>query len=92
MSTELPIPETRYAETDGLSIAYQVFGSGAQDLVFVPGIISHMEENWQYKNHVRMMRRLGQRFRVICFDKRGQGMSDRFDGVPTLEQLSLIHI
>ena len=86
MSTELPIPETRYAETDGLSIAYQVFGSGAQDLVFVPGIILHMEENWQYKNHVRMMRRLGQRFRVICFDKRGQGMSDRFDGVPTLEQ------
>ena len=86
MSTELPIPETRYAETDGLSIAYQVFGSGAQDLVFVPGIISHMEENWQYDNHVRMMRRLGQHFRVICFDKRGQGMSDRFDGVPTLEQ------
>jgi pimeloyl-ACP methyl ester carboxylesterase/class 3 adenylate cyclase len=83
---ELPVPETRYAETDGLSIAYQVFGSGSQDLVFVPGIISHMEENWQYDNHVRMMRRLGQHFRVICFDKRGQGMSDRFDGVPTLEQ------
>jgi len=82
----MPIPESRYAESDGLSIAYQVFGSGAQDLVFVPGIISHMEENWQYDNHVHMMRRLGQHFRVICFDKRGQGMSDRFDGVPTLEQ------
>ena len=86
MSTEPPIPETRYAETDGLSIAYQVFGSGTQDLVFIPGIISHIEENWQYDNGARMLRRLGRRFRVICFDKRGQGMSDRFDGVPTLEQ------
>ena len=84
MSTELPIPETRYAETDGLSIAYQVFGSGAQDLVFVPGIVSHIEANWQYDNYARMLRRLGRHFRVIFFDKRGQGMSDRFDGVPTL--------
>jgi pimeloyl-ACP methyl ester carboxylesterase/class 3 adenylate cyclase len=86
VSIELPTPETRYTESDGLSIAYQVFGSGAQDLVFIPGIISHLEVNWQHDNHVRMMRRLAQHFRVICFDKRGQGMSDRFEGVPTLEQ------
>ncbi len=86
MRIDLPIPETRYAETDGLSIAYQVFGSGAQDLVFIPGIISNLDANWQHDNYVRMMRRLAQHFRVICFDKRGQGMSDRFEGVPTLEQ------
>jgi class 3 adenylate cyclase/alpha-beta hydrolase superfamily lysophospholipase len=86
MSTELPIPETRYAETDGLSIAYQVFGSGAQDLVVIPGIVSHIEAHWQYANYARMLRRLAQHFRVIFFDKRGQGLSDRFEGVPSLEE------
>ena len=86
MTTELPIPETRYTESDGLSIAYQVFGNGMQDLVFIPGIISHLEESWRHDNTARMLRRLAQHFRVICFDKRGQGMSDHFDGVPTLEQ------
>lgn len=82
----LPIPETHYAETDGLSIAYQVFGSGAQDLVLIPGIVSHIEAHWQYANYARMLRRLAQHFRVIFFDKRGQGLSDRFEGVPTLEE------
>jgi len=82
----LPIPETRYAQTDGLSIAYQVFGSGAQDLVIVPGIVSHIEAHWQYANYARMLRSLAQHFRVIFFDKRGQGLSDRFEGVPTLEE------
>ena len=61
MSTELPIPETRYAETDGLSIAYQVFGSGAQDLLIVPGIVSHLEMNWQWQGYGRLMRQFGLR-------------------------------
>jgi len=86
VSTDKPPPETRYTESDGLSIAYQVFGSGARDLVFIPGIISNLDANWQHDNYVRMMGLLAERFRVICFDKRGQGMSDRFEGVPTLEQ------
>jgi pimeloyl-ACP methyl ester carboxylesterase len=86
MSPELPVPETRYVETDGLSIAYQVFGSGAQDLVLIPGIVSHLEAQWQEEASARMLRRLARSFRVICFDKRGQGLSDRFEGVPTLEQ------
>jgi len=86
VSTELPIPETRYAETDGLSIAYQVFGSGSQDLVLIPGIVSHIEAHWQSASIARMLRSLAQHFRVIFFDKRGQGLSDRFEGVPTLEQ------
>ncbi len=42
-----PVPQTAYAQSDGVSIAYQVFGSGAHDLVVVPGIISHVEENWR---------------------------------------------
>jgi pimeloyl-ACP methyl ester carboxylesterase/class 3 adenylate cyclase len=86
MNTATPIPETRYAETDGLSIAYQVFGSGTQDLLIVPGIVSHLEANWQFDGFADMMGQFAQRFRVIIFDKRGQGLSDRFEGVPTLEQ------
>ncbi len=86
MSDEIPVPQTQYAESDGLSIAYQVFGSGTTDLVFVPGIVSHIELNWEYPNQARMQRQLGQHFRVIMFDKRGQGLSDRFEGVPTLEE------
>jgi class 3 adenylate cyclase len=63
-----------------------VFGSGAQDLLVVPGIVSHLEANWQFEGYVRFMQQLAGRFRVIVFDKRGQGLSDRFEGVPTLEQ------
>jgi class 3 adenylate cyclase len=63
-----------------------VFGSGSQDLVVVPGTISHLEECWRAPDYVSLMRRLGQSFRVILFDKLGQGMSDRFEGVPTLER------
>jgi len=86
MTAENAIPETRYAESDGLSIAYQVFGSGAQDLVVVPGIVSHLDASWQYEPLARMLRRFAQNFRVIVFDKRGQGLSDAFDGAPTLEE------
>jgi class 3 adenylate cyclase len=83
---EQATPDTRYAESDGLSIAYQAFGSGAQDLIVLPPIFSHVEANWQYPNYARMLRQIGERFRVIIFDKRGQGLSDRFEGAPTLEQ------
>ncbi len=79
-------PKTGYTESEGLSIAFQVFGSGAQDLVVVPGIVSHLEESWRDDGYVAVMRRLGQNFRVILFDKLGQGMSDSFEGVPTLER------
>ena len=86
MTADLPAPQTQYAESDGLSIAYQVFGSGTQDLVIVPGILSHVEAGWQHEGYVHVLKRLAQSFRVIIFDKRGQGMSDSFEGVPTLEQ------
>jgi pimeloyl-ACP methyl ester carboxylesterase len=86
MSDTLATPTTHFADSDGVSIAYQVFGSGAQDLVVVPGIVSHVEANWHYEAYAALLRRLAQRFRVLIFDKRGQGMSDRLEGVPTLEQ------
>lgn len=86
MTIDFPIPQTQYAETDGLSIAYQVFGSGKQDLVVVPGMVSHLDADWEDPHHAHMRRRLAQSFRVIAFDKRGQGLSDSFDGVPTLEE------
>jgi len=84
LTIEQANPETLYAESDGLSIAYQVFGSGEQDLVVVPPIISHVEANWQYPEYARMLRQLAKRFRILIFDKRGQGLSDRFEGAPTL--------
>jgi pimeloyl-ACP methyl ester carboxylesterase len=86
MTAEHAVPAARYAQSDGVSIAYQVFGSGAQDLVIIPGILSHIEEVWRYEAYVRVVRQLAQTFRVIMFDKRGQGMSDSFDGVPTLDE------
>ena len=86
MSDALPTPTTHFAESDGVSIAYQAFGSGAQDLVVVPGIISHVEANWRYDAFAALLRHLAQSFRVLIFDKRGQGMSDRFEGTPTLEE------
>ncbi len=86
MTADSTIPETRYAESDGLSIAYQCFGQGTQDLVIVPGIVSHLEMNWQVPGYAPLMQHLAQHFRVIIFDKRGQGLSDRFEGVPMLEQ------
>jgi len=86
VTTEQTIPQTQYAESDSLSIAYQVFGSGAQDLLIVPGIISNVEADWEYPAHARNRWRLARAFRVIVFDKRGQGMSDAIDGVPTLEE------
>jgi pimeloyl-ACP methyl ester carboxylesterase len=86
MSAEFALPETKYAECDGLSIAYQVFGSGAHDLLIVPGIFSNLEAQWELPEQARVLGRLAQAFRVIVFDKRGQGMSDAFEGVPTLEE------
>jgi pimeloyl-ACP methyl ester carboxylesterase/class 3 adenylate cyclase len=79
-------PETLYARLDDLSIAYQVFGQGQRDLVMVPGIVSHLEQAWEDPFHAAFRRQLGEAFRVITFDKRGQGMSDRIDGVPSLDE------
>ncbi len=72
-----PALTTRYAQSDGLNIAYQVFGTGPLDLVLVPGFISHLEFAWQEPLLARFLRKLSAFTRVIAFDKRGMGLSDR---------------
>jgi pimeloyl-ACP methyl ester carboxylesterase len=78
-------PEIQYAQSGEVSIAFQVFGYGSQDLVYVPGIISHLELYWEDATMANWLTQLGQHFRVIILDKRGQGMSDRIESSATLE-------
>src|SRR5215472_14063628 len=81
------VPETRFTRVDDLDIAYQVVGPAAQlDLVFVPGWVSHLEVMWELPEFARFLDRLAAMGRLILFDKRGTGLSDRVAGVPTLEQ------
>jgi pimeloyl-ACP methyl ester carboxylesterase/DNA-binding CsgD family transcriptional regulator len=81
-------PVTRYAVSDGLNLAYQVFGQGPPDIVLVPGFISHIEFAWQEPLLERFLRSLAAFARVIAFDKRGMGLSDRdpISLAPNLQQ------
>jgi len=79
-------PVTRYAKSGTVHIAYQVFGGGQIDLVFVPGFISHIENYWDHPDTARWLLRLASFARVIMFDKRGTGLSDPVSGAPTLEE------
>ena len=78
--------ETRYAKSGDVYIAYQVSGQGAFDLVMVPGFVSNVEAAWQNPQMAHLLRRLGSFSRLIRFDKRGTGMSDRMAEVASLEQ------
>jgi pimeloyl-ACP methyl ester carboxylesterase/DNA-binding CsgD family transcriptional regulator len=80
------VSATRYAKSGGLSIAYQVFGDGPLDLVFVPGFISHVELAWEEPYLARFLRRLATFARVIFFDKRGTGLSDPVPRPPGLAE------
>jgi len=79
-------PETRYAKSGNVHIAYQVSGDGPLDVVLVPGFISNVELAWDMPFSGSALRKIGTFARVISFDKRGTGLSDRTVGVPTLEQ------
>ena len=79
-------PQTRYAHSDDLNIGYQVVGDGPVDLVFVPGLMSHIDLAWSFPATERFYDRLASFSRLILYDKRGQGVSDPAPGVPTLEQ------
>jgi pimeloyl-ACP methyl ester carboxylesterase len=71
-------PETRYSRSpDGVHIAYQVLGDAGLDLVVSPGFVSHVEHSWDDPQMARFLRRLASFSRLIVFDKRGTGMSDR---------------
>jgi class 3 adenylate cyclase len=80
--------EIRYAKSGDLSIAYQVVGSGPLDLVLVPGWVSAFEVFWEEPGYARLLERLASFSRLILFDKRGTGLSDRvpISELPTLEQ------
>ena len=78
--------ETRYAKSGDVHIAYQVVGEGPFDLVFVPGFVSNVEAAWESPAGPRFFRRLASFSRLILFDKRGTGLSDRTSQIFTLEQ------
>jgi pimeloyl-ACP methyl ester carboxylesterase len=81
-------PETRYARSGDLNIAYQLTGEGPRDLVYVPGWVSNIELMWEEPAMAHFLGRLASFSRLILFDKRGTGLSDRVsnDELPTLEQ------
>jgi len=82
------VPETRYAKTaDGVHIAYQTVGDGPVDIAFVVGWTSHIELMWKEPTLARFLSRLAAFSRLILFDKRGMGLSDRVpdDRLPSLE-------
>jgi pimeloyl-ACP methyl ester carboxylesterase len=81
-------PQTRYAKSGEMNIAFQVLGDGPRDLVFVMGWLSNLDEFWTEPSFARFLRRLASFSRLIMFDKRGTGLSDRVSdlALPTLEQ------
>ncbi|MBV9280518.1 MAG: adenylate/guanylate cyclase domain-containing protein [Chloroflexi bacterium] len=80
------LQQTRYARSGDVNIAYQVLGAGPPDLVLVPGWISHLEYAWEEPRLAHFYRRLASFARLILFDKRGTGLSDRVGELPTLER------
>ena len=84
----MALPRTKYARSGDLSIAYQVMGDGPIDLVYVMGWVSHLEAFWMHPGQERFFRRLASFSRLILFDKRGTGLSDRvaINELPTLEE------
>ena len=79
------LPQTRYARSGEVSIAYQVVGTGPIDLVMVPGWVSNIDVFWEEPALARLLTRLASFSRLIIFDKRGTGLSDRVSDMPSLE-------
>jgi class 3 adenylate cyclase/pimeloyl-ACP methyl ester carboxylesterase len=79
-------PEIRYAKSGDVHIAYQVFGNGPENIIIIPGFISHIEHAWDAPDQARWLNHLGRRARVVMFDKRGTGLSDRLGQLPNLDQ------
>ena len=79
-------PQTKYAHSGDLHIAYQVIGDGPIDLVYVPSWMSQVEVYWEEPRIARYFERLASFSRLIMFDRRGTGLSDPVAGTPTLEE------
>ena len=77
LAVAMEAPETRYARSGDYSIAYQVVGEGELDLVYVPGLASHLEVFWEEPAYSRFLYRLASFSRLILMDRLGTGLSDR---------------
>ena len=82
----MEVPETRYARSGDLQVAYQVLGEGPLDVVFVPIFISSIDAMWDVPDVARLLRRIASFSRLVVFDRRGTGMSDGMPGVASLEE------
>jgi len=83
--TDFQLPETRYAQSGDVSIAFQIMGNGPVDIIVVSGLTSHIEFQHELAGYTAFLRRLSRFARVVTFDKRGQGLSDRMTDAPPLE-------
>lgn len=79
------VPRTRYVEVDGIHIAWQSVGDGPADIVLVPGFISHVERIWEDPHCRAWLNAVSRLGRLILFDRRGMGLSDRVGASPTVE-------
>lgn len=80
------VQSTRYAQSAGAKIAFQISGEGPCDLVFVPGLVSHLDLQWQQLSYRRFVTALERACRLIRFDKRGTGLSDPTAALPSMDQ------
>jgi pimeloyl-ACP methyl ester carboxylesterase/DNA-binding CsgD family transcriptional regulator len=80
------LPETRYAKSGTVNVAYQVIGDGPVDLILVPGFVSHLEVAWEHPRLAHFLSRLATFSRLIVFDKRGTGMSDPVPAPPSMDE------
>ena len=80
-------PDVQYTRNGDVSLAYQVVGDGARDLLVVSGFVSNLEYAWEYPSLSRFLSRLAETSRLILIDRRGSGLSDRFREAPTQETM-----
>ncbi len=79
--------KTKYLDRGKINLAYQVFGDGcSEDLIFVPGIVSHIEHFHRFPGFTKFIKQLSEHYRVLLFDKRGSGLSQKIDRAPSLEE------
>ncbi|SDR63839.1 Adenylate cyclase, class 3 [Rhizobiales bacterium GAS113] len=84
--SDFELPNTHYAVSGDVNIAYQAMGEGPRDIILVPGIVSHVEFSHERPGYTSFLRRLSTFGRIVTFDKRGQGLSDRVSDAASLEQ------
>lgn len=81
----MEIPEVRFADANGVRIAWHEYGTGP-DVLAIPPLVSNIELVWEHKYYRRFLERFADHLHMVAFDKRGIGLSDRFDGTPTLDE------